>query len=171
MSTIAFDGYGIAADTRVTVGDGEIFQGHVCKILIGPHRSAVAVVGPTSDGFREAILGWLESEPWRKGGVDPQKIPGGHLEDCSWAAYWMPMSDPGAVFWMSRNMPAPLRLVGPHAIGTGREYAMAAMMLGKSAAEAVALACKLDSGSGLPLDVLYLDQTPRKVHRLKEPEQ
>lgn len=37
---------------------------------------------------------------------------------------------------------------GYHAIGSGRDYALAAMALGKSAKEAVALAMQFDNGTG-----------------------
>jgi hypothetical protein len=42
------------------------------------------------------------------------------------------------------------------AMGSGRDYAMAAMYLGKGAREAVEVACALDSGCGNGIDVLGL---------------
>lgn len=42
------------------------------------------------------------------------------------------------------------------AVGTGAHYALAAMEAGKSAAEAVAVACKLDINSRLPVHTLKL---------------
>lgn len=48
------------------------------------------------------------------------------------------------------------RLHGFYAIGSGREYAMAAMALGKSAKEAVELAARLDVNTGGDIDWVVL---------------
>ena len=49
----------------------------------------------------------------------------------------------------------PFKIESPFiALGTGREYAMAAMHLGKTAAEAIEVAAHFDSGTGNGVDVL-----------------
>ena len=51
--------------------------------------------------------------------------------------------------------PHPIRYEQRHvAIGSGREYAIAAMYLGKNAVEAVDVACALDGGCGGGIDSL-----------------
>ena len=54
-----------------------------------------------------------------------------------------------------------------HAIGSGSHYAIAAMRLGLSPAEAVALAAEFDPGTGGQIDVWKLPATKRK-RRTKE---
>lgn len=42
-----------------------------------------------------------------------------------------------------------------HAVGSGGEYAMGALEAGRSAVDAVKIACKLDECSGGPVDCMY----------------
>ena len=62
----------------------------------------------------------------------------------------------GAIHYYSKT-PDPLIVEGrTFAIGSGSEYAEAAMYLGKTAREAVAVAIALDSGCGNGVDELVL---------------
>ena len=45
------------------------------------------------------------------------------------------------------------------AIGSGRDFALAAMHLGQSAVEAVGLACRLDANCGLGVDEMTHEKT------------
>lgn len=164
MSTIAWDGKMIAADTRVRIGE-EVFQGEDLKIQLD-ESSLIAVCGPSGRQMREAISRWLATQAWTKeSGVDPAKIPGAHLKECGWSAYWTHPYQPDLVLWMSSNMPAPLKVSGPHAIGSGREYAMGAMMAEKNAAEAVRIASTLDSGTGGPIDIATFSGSEWTIRR------
>lgn len=48
------------------------------------------------------------------------------------------------------------------AVGSGKECALAVMVFGGSAADGVAVACKLDPNSGLPVHEVYLKEPPKK---------
>ncbi len=54
-----------------------------------------------------------------------------------------------------------------HAVGTGAGPAIAAMMCGKSAAEAVQIACDVDSNSGGPVRVYKLTDLPATKPKTK----
>ena len=56
------------------------------------------------------------------------------------------------------STPHPLRFPPQNfAIGSGRDFALAAMHLGKTAVEAVEVACHFDSGCGNGIDTLTLN--------------
>jgi len=60
--------------------------------------------------------------------------------------------------WVYEGTIIPARIKNEFwAIGTGANYAIAAMHLGLSPAEAVKLACKYDTSSNEPIDVLKLE--------------
>lgn len=60
--------------------------------------------------------------------------------------------------WIYESTIIPARIKNDFwAIGTGANYAIAAMHLGLSPKEAVALACKYDTSSNEPIDVLTLE--------------
>lgn len=91
---------------------------------------------------------------WFGGGKDPEKWPVGKDGECD-AIF---ISKHGEVFGYSGKG-------GPHqeryenrfvAMGSGRDYALAAMHLGHSAKEAVEVACALDVFCGNGIDVLEL---------------
>lgn len=67
------------------------------------------------------------------------------------------LKDDGIYVW-SQGDPEPERVEATvFAVGSGGKAARAAMLLGKSAEEAVELACKVDPYSSLPLQVLKLN--------------
>ncbi len=53
------------------------------------------------------------------------------------------------------------------AVGSGEQFALGAMAAGKSASQAVAIACRYDSFSGLPIHTVKLEQPKRKKPRKK----
>ena len=61
--------------------------------------------------------------------------------------------------WVYESTIIPARIKNDFwAIGTGANYAIAAMHLGKSPYEAVAIACQYDTSSNGPIDVLKLEE-------------
>lgn len=75
--------------------------------------------------------------------------------------------------WVYEGTIIPARIKNRfYAIGSGSAYAIAAMHLGKSPKEAVAIAALFDPGTGGPIDILKLEEqigstknTRRKTHR------
>lgn len=142
MTCIAWDGKTLAADKMsCSVGYGYT----VTKI----HRLATGgIVGFSGDGDGAmALLAWLNS--LREVAAYP---PGQKDNDtCALLIEWN-----GSV-WSYGKTAYPQRIECKHyAMGHGRDFALAAMHLGKSAREAVEVACALDVFCGNGIDTLEL---------------
>lgn len=138
MTTIAWDGKTLAADTQSTSGglpwttikayrlnDGRLFAGS----------------GAAEDC--EAVREWLE-----KGGDKPT------LKD-----FIGLLIDNNSQCWSLEDKLHKIPVQAPfHACGSGRDFAMAAMHLGKSAREAVEFACLYDIYTGMPVTELSLER-------------
>lgn len=60
--------------------------------------------------------------------------------------------------WVYESSPVPIKIKNDYwAIGSGSGYALAAMRLGLSPAEAVSIACEFDSSSRPPIDSMRLE--------------
>ena len=131
MTTIAFDGCTFAADTKSVDTHGLIDT--VPKIF---HVKNLLVAGA---GMYGEILTWVDWVRSEDGDILTQKQP--HLKRCSCMV-------------VNKLDGKCYRLCGErlvlcerrfHAIGSGRDYALMAMHLGKSAWEAVVLASQFDN--------------------------
>jgi hypothetical protein len=130
MTTIAFDGRYVAADSLIT-SDGVVYS-HVNKI----HQVAGGVLLTAGD-----CDDWILAIEWFNGGREQSNKP--ELE--CFVSLFIP-DDAEPVEYGKRLIPtlAPI----PWAAGTGRDFARSAMLLGKDAREAVEFACTLDVYSG-----------------------
>jgi len=150
MTVIAYDGKVLAADKRMTGGTQAIT---VTKIRRLPRGRMAGMAGDVMDG--RALLDWLE-----KGGrlsVDPEN------NDCNSEVM---VIDKGQILLYGAGIGLkPVPLDTPfHAIGSGAPYALAAMACGKSAIEAIEIACKFDVACGNGIDVLE-PEVPRAVKK------
>lgn len=138
MTVVAWDGKTLAADKRA-VNNG--LARTVTKIRkIGP--LLVGVAGDCTCG--------LEMFKWIEHGRDPAKFPAKQLDKEEWATVLV--IEGGQVRVYERS-PEPMTFEGEHfACGSGRDFAIAAMHLGKSAAEAVAVACLFETSCGNGVD-------------------
>jgi ATP-dependent protease HslVU (ClpYQ) peptidase subunit len=143
MTVIAWDGKTLAADKQCTsVGHPST----VTKIF----RVPGGIVGFTGNsGHAQALLTWFRE------GRNPKEWPPKGGEDSAGAVF---ISDDGELRGYSGED-------GPHfmiyenafmAWGAGRDYALAAMYFGRSAREAVEVACALDTSCGMGIDLLEL---------------
>lgn len=144
MTVIAWDGKTLAADKQST-SDG------YARIVTKIHRIANGLVGFTGDAIpATALLQWFRCgmlhDQW------PKK-----LGDNEAYAVFIDLS--GKVhLYCSAEGPYAEQLEDPiYAAGHGRDFALAAMYLGKSALEAVAVACALDKTCGKGIDTLELE--------------
>lgn len=137
MTTIAYRDGVLAADSLVTLGDTKV-HGRYLKIQrIGEYL--VGVAGGVADC--QAFVDWAKSpedDPPPKGSYSALVIDGkGRLKE------------------VEGGNPLPkLRGAKFAAIGSGGPFAIAAMYAGASAVDAVKIACKIDTGSGLPVKTL-----------------
>jgi ATP-dependent protease HslVU (ClpYQ) peptidase subunit len=143
MTVIAWDGKALVADKQCTNA------GHP-MVVTKIHRVPNGIVGFAGNGgHASALLTWFND------GCDPDKWPDKNSGDTAGVLF---ISNDGEVRGYSGDD-------GPHyivyenkfiAFGAGRDYALAAMHLGKSAREAVELACLLDTSCGQGIDILEL---------------
>jgi len=147
MTVIAWDGKTLAADKRCTQEDGAINT--TTKIL-------------RFNGFLYAITGnssvARELLTWCLDGADPKAFPAAAREDKASLIVINRVPVYGVQIVHYTASPSPTNLhqsVG--AWGCGRDFARAAMHLGRSAEEAVRIACELNAFCGNGIDTLTLE--------------
>lgn len=141
MTVIAWDGKTLAADKRM-VNCG---RGSTCTKLYRVGENAVAFSGD-ADGGREMLV-------WFRAGADPDKFPARCRHEKDWTLMVVANKD-GLCFY--ERTPYPVQVEDPFfAAGSGGDYAMAAMHLGKTAREAAEIACLFDTGCGNGIDELH----------------
>lgn len=143
MTTIAWDGKTLAADKRACFG-GNI------QVVTKIHRAQGCLVA--GSGELSFILAMVE---WVKKGRDPAAFPASQRDKDDWQPTLVIEPD-GAVLLYERT-PHPIRWERlPCAIGSGRDFALATMHLGRSPQEAIAVAAEFDSGTGNGVNSMQL---------------
>jgi len=136
VSTIAWDGHTLAADSQCTIGAMPCQTIKIRKLADG---RLYGHTGNAEDGA--AVFHWLET-----GGEKPE------VKD--FAALLVGIN--GQLSRLEDKLVA-FPVNSPfHAAGSGRDYAIAAMHLGKTAREAVELACLYDIYTGGPITEITL---------------
>jgi ATP-dependent protease HslVU (ClpYQ) peptidase subunit len=143
MTTIAWDGKTLAADKRTSFGS---LPATTTKV----HRlSGGRIVAGAGDTARICeMVHWLDRE-------DPDKFPAAQRNSdcCS-----MLVVLPGGVLLQYENTPYPIRIESEKwAVGSGRDFALAAMYLGKDAVAAVVVASVFDVATGNGVDSITLN--------------
>jgi 20S proteasome alpha/beta subunit len=144
MTCIAWDGKTLAADKRASLGGlirttTKIFRVRDC--LVGYSGEAA---------FGQQMVGWFRD------GEQPADFPGSQRDKDDWAGLLVIRPD-GKIQRYERTPQALTYEDANFAVGSGRDFAIAAMYLGKTAVEAVAVACALDSDCGNGIDALELE--------------
>lgn len=144
MTVIVWDGKTLAADKRaVSAGYG---GGTVTKI----HRWEGGLMGFSGDyDLGIAMLDWLRA------GASPSQYPQRQRTE-DYTAVIVVRRDGTVVRYEREPVPMPFQNV-PQAMGSGRDYALAAIHLGCDARRAVEVACALDVGCGNGIDTLTLE--------------
>ena len=97
----------------------------------------------------------MEMVAWARGGFKRATFPDMQRDEENSIA--MLVIRQKGVIWVYENTPFAIEHEDEQfAIGSGRDYALAAMRLGKSAEEAVLLAAEFDPGTGNGVDTLTL---------------
>jgi len=151
MTTIAYDGKTLAADSASFLGDN--FRiGCGAKKLVILHSKVFAFAG-----------NYVLSGPWMQwflNGHDPEKKPGGVRENDDDLDMWVWSA--GQLFQYTSTMPYPWPVPVPFAMGSGGDFAMGAFRFGEvsgvpvSAEQAVLAAIACDPFSGGPVQVVDL---------------
>lgn len=150
MTTIAYDGKTVAADKQSTACN---MKRRVTKLF----RVGGAVVGITGS----LDLG-MEMVDWLRNGSEPSSFPA--AQRTSEFVHVLLVNPDGRAFHFEQS-PFPVTVESvPYAIGSGMAYAMAAMRLGASAEQAVAVASEFDIYTGMGIDTVALaDLVPQQA--------
>jgi hypothetical protein len=143
MTCIAWDGRTLAAD-RLSVSSG--LKAEVTKV----RRIGGCLVGGSGDApLTREYMDWFAR------GADPTNFPAS-LRDEKCPSFLLVVTPDRKVF-AYENCPFPLEIESPHyALGSGRDFAMAAMHLGHDARKAVEVAIALNNGCGGGIDSMEL---------------
>lgn len=146
MTIIVWDGKTLAADRR-SVNNGHAST--VCKIQRGPAGELLSYSGDYDVGVALA--------EWYCAGADPTKFPKNRDTNVYCHSYLMVIHPDGKIVRYERE-PVALRFLDSFAVmGSGRDYALAALHLGCDAVKAVEVACALDINCGNGIDTLTLE--------------
>lgn len=143
MTVIAWDGKTLAADKRADMGGHHNTTTKIHRV----NDTLVAFCGTAAIG-REMV-------EWVKRGADPGTFPAAQRDPDKCCGLLVIHAD-GALRKYEETPYPILFEQRQFAMGSGRDYARAAMHLGKTAAEAVAVACEFDPGCGNGVDTLDL---------------
>jgi hypothetical protein len=143
MTTIATDGVTVASDSQRVAGSERIDLATKKIQVRGGHVFAF-----TGDfGCFDAAIDWFLTEPF-----DPEKAPK-VSKDGSWSLLVLERHH---IMRYSDGVPYGEPYPYPQAFGSGAAYAMSALRLGKSPAEAIALAASFDVWTAGPVQVLNI---------------
>lgn len=157
MTTIAYRNGILAADTQAD-GNGWTFETPKIKRLADGRLLAAA----GTVALIQEMYAWVEV------GADPEKFPAAQRTEKDWEAVLVVQPD-GKLLRYERS-PYPVEIRAPYyAAGSGRDYALMAMRLGKSAPEAVQLASEFDVHTGHEVETLAIKQPLEewRRHRLE----
>jgi hypothetical protein len=142
MTIVAWDGKTLAADK---LGDSSGFRRTTTKI----RRFDGGLFGSAGMGSYAAHM-----FEWIKSGARPETIPAFQLTD-EYQNVLVVRND-GTV-WIYAQSPYPFEMEDAfHAIGSGRDFAIATMYLGFGAVHAVHVASQFETGCGNGIDTLEL---------------
>lgn len=143
MTVIAWDGKTLAAD-KMACSAG---YGYTVTKLHRMRDGAIVAFAGDGDGAM-ALLAWLNAAQ------NPAAYPEAQKDNDTSALVVRP---DGSV-WSYGKTPYPQRIeCARYAMGHGRDFALAAMHCGKSAREAVEVACELDVFCGNGIDTMELE--------------
>lgn len=143
MTTIAWDGQTLAADKRAEYGG-------CIQVVTKIFRAGDCLVGGAGDfSFVLAMVEWVRT------GRVAAEYPASQRDKDDWQPVLV--IEPSGAAMVYERTSHPIRWERKFgAIGSGKQFALAAMHCGKSAVVAVAVASEFDSGTGNGVDVLRL---------------
>lgn len=145
MTTIVTDGRIIAADSLATAGNTKVMYAKDKIMVGGSDRGGPAVFAVSGHAaMLPPLARWVE-----RGMLDePPKATG---ENSEWNLL---IIDRGGARRIESGVPHPFEVSFPHAMGSGRDFALAAMDAGASPERAVEIAISRDVWSGGEIQVV-----------------
>ncbi len=150
MTTIAWDGKTIAAD-RLSL-DNWGLKGEVGKIHESDDKRFLMIA---SGELGHPLRWWMEAKKKSIAGVIEEGFPYDKDMSISLALIQRTYEGGSRLYEMSHGVFVEFNRRF-FAIGSGRDFAYAAMYLGKTAEEAVRVAMEFDNGTGLGVDVVTI---------------
>lgn len=144
MTTVAWDGQQLVADRQINCGNG---KGSCTKIFRLRDGRLFGATGEHQDAL--LVRDWLNGNEGR-----PSNVGEGFVA--------LVVTLGGGVFRLENKLVLAPVEEGFCAIGSGSDYATAAMALGKGARVAVAIAGRFDPYTGTATDVLRIAKPRRK---------
>jgi len=144
MTVIAWDGKTLAADKRV---EYNCLQRTTTKIF----RVRDGLIGLVGNGAHANQM-----RAWYEAGALPEKFPDAQKNKDDWVTTVIIRVDG---IWVYERTPYPTKIEDTiYASGCGRDYALAAMYLGHTSREGVAVASVFDVYCGNGIDELTLEE-------------
>ncbi len=144
MTVIAFDGRTLAADKQTTSVGLKRTVTKVFKV----YQSLIGFAGGQAASM--AMKKWFEEG--KPAECFPEKLQSSAEMSCTMVEIRKVYPEKVEI-WIYEQSPEPARIEdSTWATGCGRDYALAAMHLGKSAREAVEVACHFDAHCGMGID-------------------
>lgn len=150
MSVVVWDGKSLAADRQSTDCDMREESTKIRLIEAGPFKGeVVAWVGGEVDG--SALADWYEQ------GAEPDKWPKAAQIDNESSSSLIVAGVAGCKHFQGTHAPIAVRVTSPfRAWGSGRDFAMGALAMGATAAEAVMVASRFCITCGVGIDVYHV---------------
>ena len=152
-TTVCWDGKNLACDSQMTAGHRKL----KCKTKFyrNEGRHAVLAAGGSVEAIEKVVHYWLScTAPLSEAKLD---IEINHMSPMATFALLV-ISDDGKALAYEDDLKSPITVEAPYAFGTGGDFALAAMALGASAAEAVKVAEELDIYTGGTVHVIKAPQ-------------
>jgi ATP-dependent protease HslVU (ClpYQ) peptidase subunit len=154
MTILAWDGKTLAADRQGSFGN---FGREVTKI----HRVPEGIMG-----FCGCLAAGVAMVEWFRGGRDPDEWP--RVQGVKDREAYCMFIDWSGQLWIYEEFPHPMRIEGRFdAMGSGRDFALAAMHMGADAVTAVRVTCELATDCGMGVDALNLADA-RTAHQCEQ---
>ena len=143
MSVVAWDGKTLAADKQATNSGLRVTTTKLRRLKDHNSDTVIAWTGDQDHGETVAL--------WYSRGAIPADWPECQKDRDAWAR--LIVASPSGAFFFERQ-PVPIKVEDKFAAwGSGRDYALGALACGKSARQAVEVACRFDSGCGMGIDL------------------
>jgi hypothetical protein len=156
MTVIAWDGTTLAADKRALCSNKPTTVTKIFRCKREP-TTVLAVSGELTLGLQ--MVHWYDEL-----GADPEKLPA--FQSTGDYVGLVKLTPDG--LWQFEKGGVPFKVEDRYyAMGSGRDYALAAMYLGKNAVEAVQIACVFDTGCGNGVDAMRPDPVVGSFHELQ----
>lgn len=143
MTTIAWDGNTLAVDRQCSWGCTKTPQTKIGQFIEGPYKNCIFASCGEAEYVPE-LIHWFETL-----NADPNLYPATQKDSDKTQACFMVIG-PNKEIWEFGQSAFPLLVEAPYfALGSGMDFAMAAMYCGKNATEAIECASFFDKNSGL----------------------